>query len=52
MAEFNEIVTTAEKYKAAQKNLDSQIASMKSYLSSMGISVDSIKMSEIGRAHV
>ena len=47
MAEFNEIVTTAEKYKAAQKNLDSQIASMKSYLSSMGISVDSIKMSEI-----
>ena len=47
MAEFKELVTASEQYAAAQKDLNSQLAEMKANLASMGISVDSIKATEL-----
>ena len=47
MAEFKDLVTASEQYAAAQKDLNSQLAEMKANLASMGISVDSIKATEL-----
>ena len=47
MAEFKDLVTASEQYVAAQKDLNNQLAEMKANLASMGISVDSIKATEL-----
>ena len=47
MAEFKDLVTASEQYAAAQKDLNNQLAEMKANLASMGISVDSIKATEL-----
>lgn len=47
MAEFKDLVTASEDYIKAQKLLNSQIEEMKTNLSSIGISVDSIKSTEL-----
>ena len=47
MAEFKDLITASEQYAAAQKDLNNQLAEMKANLASMGISVDSIKATEL-----
>lgn len=47
MAEFKDLVAASEDYAEAQKQLNSQIEEMKANLASIGISVDSIKTTEL-----
>ena len=47
MAEFRDLIAASEQYAAAQKDLNNQLAEMKANLASMGISVDSIKATEL-----
>ena len=47
MAEFRDLIATSDQYAAAQKDLNKQLAEMKANLASMGISVDSIKATEL-----
>lgn len=47
MAELKDIITTTKQYKSALDTLNSQIDTMKSYLSAMGIDTDTIKVSEL-----
>lgn len=47
MAEFRDFIAASEQYAAAQKDLNNQLAEMKANLASMGISVDSIKATEL-----
>ena len=47
MAKFRDLVTTNKDYAAAQKELNNQITEMKANLASLGISVDTIKASEL-----
>ena len=47
MAEFRDLIAVSEQYAAAQKDLNNQLAEMKANLASMGISVDSIKATEL-----
>ena len=47
MAEFRDLIATSDQYAAVQKDLNKQLAEMKANLASMGISVDSIKATEL-----
>ena len=47
MAEFRDLIAASDQYTAAQKDLNKQLAEMKTNLASMGISVDSIKATEL-----
>ena len=47
MAEFRDLIAASDQYAAAQKDLNKQLAEMKANLASMGISVDSIKATEL-----
>ena len=47
MAEFKDLVAASEDYAEAQKRLNSQIEEMKANLASIGVSVDSIKTTEL-----
>ena len=47
MAEFKDLVAASEDYAEAQKQLNSQIEEMKANLASIGISVDSIKTTDL-----
>ena len=47
MAEFKDLVAASEDYAEAQKRLNSQIEEMKANLASIGISVDSIKTTDL-----
>ena len=47
MAEFKDLVAASEDYAEVQKQLNSQIEQMKANLVSIGISVDSIKTTEL-----
>ena len=47
MAEFRDLIAASNQYEAAQNDLNKQLAEMKANLASMGISVDSIKATEL-----
>ena len=47
MAEFRDLIAASDQYTAAQKDLNKQLAEMKTNLASMGISVDTIKATEL-----
>ena len=47
MAELRDVISTVEKYKTILSNLNSQIDSIKGYLSDMGINVDTVKVSDL-----
>lgn len=47
MAELSDVISTVEKYRTSLNNLNSQIDSIKGYLSDMGINVDTVKVSDL-----
>ena len=47
MAELRDVISTVEKYRTSLNNLNSQIDSIKGYLSDMGINVDTVKVSDL-----
>ena len=47
MAELSDVISTVETYKTTLNNLNSQIDSIKGYLSDMGINVDTVKVSDL-----